>query len=286
MSATTANELLGYPRDARLLIVNADDFGMCHASNAGTLDALLNGVVSSTTLMTPCPWAREAMRMLAEHPEIAFGVHLTLISEHCTYRWGPIASKSDVPSLLDEQGYFFPNDRRDEFPVQANIDEVETEFRAQIATVFDAGLKPSHLDWHCLYDGGREDIFALTERLAREFGLALRTHDHAHAAQCLAAGRPAIDQGVLDSYSLPSEGKSDTYARLLGELPPGLSEWAVHPSLGGPEGQAMEPEGWHVRRADYEFVTSALAREVIASEGITVLSYRDLQPLWATNGVA
>ena len=29
------NQLLGYPNDARLLIVNADDFGMCHTINTG-----------------------------------------------------------------------------------------------------------------------------------------------------------------------------------------------------------------------------------------------------------
>jgi hypothetical protein len=75
------NHLLGYPADARLLIINADDFGMCHAVNETIFRAFEKGVLCSTTLMAPCPWALHAMRFLADHPEIPFGVHLTGISE-------------------------------------------------------------------------------------------------------------------------------------------------------------------------------------------------------------
>src|SRR5436309_2367156 len=93
------NQLLGYPATARLLIVNADDFGMCHANNAATLQALGSGIATSTTLMAPCPWAPEAIEMLRAHPELPFGVHLTLISEHDNYRWGPLAPWDRVSSL-------------------------------------------------------------------------------------------------------------------------------------------------------------------------------------------
>ncbi|CAN5742916.1 hypothetical protein BH24CHL4_BH24CHL4_24340 [soil metagenome] len=93
------NRLLGHPDDARLLIINADDFGMCHAVNEATLSALKVGVVSSTTLMAPCPWAPHAMQLLKENPDIPFGVHLTVISEFINYRWGSITSRGDVTSL-------------------------------------------------------------------------------------------------------------------------------------------------------------------------------------------
>src|SRR4051794_15806650 len=229
------NERLGYPADARLLIINADDFGMCHAINAATLRAFQEGIVSSTSLMAPCPWARHAMHLLKEQPEIPFAVHLTLISEQPTYRWGPLSPRDKVPSLLDEAGCFYSNDRRDEFPVRARLDEVELEFRAQIGAVLAAELRPSHLDWHCLYDGGRDDIFALTLALAREFDLALRIHGRDAAAIARRAGLVTNDHDVLDSYSLNTAGKAAQYAQLLRELPPGLSEWAVHPSLGDAE---------------------------------------------------
>ena len=62
------NRLLGYPDDARLLIINADDFGMCHAANAAITRSLTAGVVTSTALMVPCAWTLHAMLWLAAHP--------------------------------------------------------------------------------------------------------------------------------------------------------------------------------------------------------------------------
>src|ERR1700760_1900815 len=86
--SSQTNRLLGFPDDARVLIINADDFGRSHACNAGILRSLMEGVVTSTTLMVPCPWAPHAMQMLSDHPEISFGIHLTVISDVPLYRWG------------------------------------------------------------------------------------------------------------------------------------------------------------------------------------------------------
>src|SRR5215211_6650766 len=193
-----ANELLGYPPDTRLLIVNADDFGMSHAINAGILRSLTDGVARSATLMAPCPWALHAMRLLRDHPDIAFGVHLTVISEFADYRWGPLSPRHEVPSLLDETGSFYSNDRQAELLAHAKLDELETEFRAQIECVLAAGMRPTHLDWHCLYDGGRPEIFDLTLGLATEYGLALRVFDPA-SSERLPRHLPTVDHEVLDS---------------------------------------------------------------------------------------
>jgi predicted glycoside hydrolase/deacetylase ChbG (UPF0249 family) len=273
------NHLLGYPADARLLIVNADDFGMCHAINAGILRAFREGIVSSTSLMMPCPWAGHAMTLLREEPAFPFAVHLTIVRDYDGYRWGPLTSKDRVPSLIDETGFFYRNDRIPELLAQIALPEVEIEFRAQIDAVLNAGLRPTHLDWHCLCDGGRGDIFDLTLGLAREYGLALRLHERHMAPLCRRAGIPTNDHDVLDSYSLDTADKSAQYARLLRALPAGLSEWAVHPSLGDAEAQAMEPGGWRVRKTDFDFLISPEARAIVAGEGIVLTDYRALQAL-------
>jgi predicted glycoside hydrolase/deacetylase ChbG (UPF0249 family) len=270
------NEMLGYPADARLLLVNADDFGMCHSINAATLRALQEGIVTSTSLMVPCPWALHAMQALKEHPEIPFAVHLTLIAEHTHYRWGPITSKDKVPTLLDEAGFFYSNDRSREFLAQAKLAEIELEFRAQIGVVLAAGLKPTHLDWHCLYDGESPAIFDLTLALAQEFGLVVRTHDPASADKARRAGLPSSEHGVVDSYSVGLDNKVARYTHLLRELPPGLSEWAVHVSLGDAEAQAMESTAWQVRKTDFDFLISPQARDLLTEEGIVLLDYRAL----------
>ncbi len=274
------NRLLGHPDDARLLIINADDFGMCHAINEAILRTLKEGVVSSTSLMAPCPWAPHAMRLLQEHPDIPFGIHLTAVGDTANYRWGPLTSKGAVPSLVDEAGYFY-FDRHPEFLARARLDEVEAEFRAQIEAVLSARLRPTHLDWHSLADGGRADIFDMTLGLAQEYGLALRVHDRAKAERLQRDGRPANDHEVLDSYHLNAVDKSARYAQLARELPAGLSEWAVHPSLGNAESQALEPDSWQVRKKDFDFLISQEARDILEAEGIVLLDYRALQQVWS-----
>jgi predicted glycoside hydrolase/deacetylase ChbG (UPF0249 family) len=113
--------------------------------------------------------------------------------------------------------------------------------------------------------------------LAREYGLALRVHGRSSAEQCRRSGLPTVDHDVLDSYALGAAGKAAKYAQLLRALPAGLSEWAVHPSLGDAEAQAMEPDSWQVRRADFDFLVSPEARTILTEEGIIVVDYRAIQ---------
>lgn len=93
-------------------------------------------------------------------------------------------------------------------------------------------------------------------------------------------GLPVVDHDFLDSFSLPLDGKAERYARLLRELPAGLSEWAVHPGLGDAQSRAVEPDGWRVRQSDHEFLVSAEARELLKEEGIFVVDYRGVRERW------
>ncbi len=280
VSESQTNRRLGYPDDARLLIVNADDFGMCNAVNQAIVRTLQSGVVRSTTLMVPCPWARHAMRFLRGHPEIPFGVHLTAVSEWADYRWGPVVCREKVPSLVDKAGYFYSFDRMPEFLAQVRLDQMEAEFRAQIEAVLATGLKPTHLDWHALRIGERADISDLMFRLARAYGLALRVRGRPWIEKVQGEGLPAGDFDFLDSYLLEPATKRARYAQMLHELPAGLSEWAVHPGLDTAELQTIEADGNHIRQTDYDFWTSQQAKEIIKAEGIVLVDYRPLQAVW------
>jgi predicted glycoside hydrolase/deacetylase ChbG (UPF0249 family) len=275
-----SSELLGFPPDARVLVVNCDDFGMYQAINTAVVDSIEQGIASSCSLMTPCPWALHALQLLRERPEIPFGIHLTLVCDTTHYRWGPLTAKERVPSLLDKTGELFTPAQVPALLGQARLDEVELEFRAQVDAVVDAGMMPTHLDWHCLADGGRDDILELTLSLAGEYGLAVRVWLESGRELLRRRGVPVVDHRFLDSFSLDTDGKAARYADLLRDLPAGLSEWAVHPSLGNDESQVIDPGGWRVRRTDYEFLTSPAAHELLQQEGIVVIDYRSIQRAW------
>jgi predicted glycoside hydrolase/deacetylase ChbG (UPF0249 family) len=277
------NQLLGYPADARLLIINADDFGMCQSVNEAILGTLKEGIVRSTTLMVPCPWALHAMYFLIDHPELPFGVHLTVISEWPDYRWGPVTLREKVPSLVNQAGYFYDFDHMPEFLAQVSLDQLELEFRAQIEVVLAAGLKPTHLDWHALRISGRLDILELMFNLAREYGLALRVMGQSWIEIVQSRGLPTNDYNFLDSYLLDPVTKTASYVELLRELPVGLSEWAVHPGLDNPELLAIEIENNHIRQADFDFLTSQQTKDILKEEGIILLDYRALQNVWNEN---
>src|SRR6266581_5045481 len=125
----TIAERLGYPVDAKLLILHADDLGFAHSADAASFDALDKGVVSSASIMIPTPWITEVAAYAKAHPNADLGLHLTLTSEWETFRWGSTASRNDVPSLLDPDGTL-PNE--DSIVAKrAKPAEVERELRAQ-----------------------------------------------------------------------------------------------------------------------------------------------------------
>ena len=219
------------------------------------------------------------MRLLRDHPEIAFGVHLTVVSEFADYRWGPLAPRDRVPSLLDETGSFYSNDRQAELLARARLDELEVEFRAQIEAVLSAGLRPTHLDWHCLRDGGRPDVFDLTLGLASEYGLALRVFDPTRSEPAAAAGsahrRPrgggqhAAGDGGQDGPVRPDAARAAGRAERVGGPPrPRHRRGAGHRRLVGEARGGLHVPGLAGGAGDGP------------AEGIVLLDYRALQAVW------
>src|SRR5207244_2819109 len=121
---------------------------MHDAVNAAVVEPIESGIVSSCSLMVPCPAAANAMRLLRERPHISFGIHLAIIRDSPECRWGPAAAKADVPSLLHpdtNELYVDTPAERTALLATAKLTEVERELRAQIDAVVDAGLAPTHL---------------------------------------------------------------------------------------------------------------------------------------------
>ena len=165
----TIAERLGYPRDAKLLILHADDIGVAHSENAASFDALDKGAVNSGSIMMPTPWVTEVAEYAKKHPNADLGLHLTLNSEWNTYRWGGLASRDKTESLYDPDGTF-PRET-ETVAKRAKQDEVERELRAQIDRAYAIGIKPTHVDSHMGALFGTPELFGVYAKVARSYKL-------------------------------------------------------------------------------------------------------------------
>jgi hypothetical protein len=156
----------------KLLLIRCDDIGMSHSVNLAAKELIDAGLIFSVSVMVPCPWFEEAVSILKNNPQITAGIHLTLNSEWKNYRWGPIAGKTLVPSLVDSLGYFFPS-RAAFFANNPTNDQVEIELRAQIEKALKSGLTISYLDYHMGTAVDKPELRKIVEKLAAEYNLGI-----------------------------------------------------------------------------------------------------------------
>jgi predicted glycoside hydrolase/deacetylase ChbG (UPF0249 family) len=251
------------------LVVRCDDVGMCHSVNLAVKRVLAAGIPISVSLMVPCPWFREAVAILRDHPEVAVGIHLTLNSEWRDYKWGPVLGASRVPSLVDEQGYFFESG--EEFARHdPDLGEVEAELRAQIQKALGAGLHVDYLDYHMLTAISTPELRAIVERLADEHGLGLSRYFGERSASL---------------WDVDPSQKLANLLRVVDRVEGGRPNLLViHLGLEGGEMQGLvdanyEPDPYRVaqhRQAELDALTSPAFRQAVERRGVRLMTYRDL----------
>ena len=293
MQASLA-ERLGFAADERVAVVHVDDLGMCHAANEGGFEALRNTPATCGSIMVPCPWFREAARIAAENPHFDLGVHLTLNAEWPHYRWGPVAGRREVPSLVDDQGYL-PRTTL-EVVQRARPEEVELELRAQIEMALAAGVDVTHLDSHMgtvlfppflpiyakLAVEYRLPVFAfhpddavLEARGLKGYGPFLRSL----IEQLEAEGIPAFDDFDADSLEFAvGEGLAHNRRRLAG-LGQGVSYLICHAAAGGEELTSVTPDSAHQRDFERSFYGGELGHKELQAAGVRTRGMRALRGL-------
>lgn len=285
-SNPTLAERLGYPADARLLIVHADDLAVTHSENEATFYAIERGSVNSASVMAPCPWLKEVADYARKHPDHDFGMHLTLTNEWKYLGWGPAAGASAVPSLVDSAGYLYPDCAT--VTARATPADIETELRAQIDRAITLGLRPTHLDSHmgCLFFGTPE-IFDIYLRLGREYGIPAMVSQDA-LAQLPAAYRTKLKPSDIIVDRILTVGPErflagemeDYYAETLDNLPSGVSVLLIHCAYDNAESRGMSVEnplwGSAWRRHDLDFFTSDRCRALLEAEGIQLVTWREI----------
>ena len=285
---------LGYSPDDRVVVLHADDIGMCHATVAGFEGLLDDGLISSAATMAPCPWfnrAAELCRIHAGHGRLDMGVHLTLTSEWSSYRWRPVTTADPASGLLDDEGYF-PSLAQ---PVveRADLNAVRRELVAQIERALAAGIDVTHVDTHMLtlfhprlariyIDVARQFnvppfLVRISPSWLENMGYSAEEIDDAGRIleSATEAGLPVFD--FLAVLSLDEhENRIGEITALLDELPAGLSNILMHPAIDTPELRAIAPD-WRCRVADYQLFTGAELQHVLEEAGVHVIGFRAIR---------
>ena len=278
-------ERLGYKASDILLIVNADDVGMSHAANAATRAGMEKGLITSGTIMVPCPWFEEIAAYARATPAADFGLHLTHTSEWKVYKWGPVASRDSVAGLVTPLGYLWPD--IESVYKHATPEQALAEARAQVAKAKASGIDITHLDSHMgalQYD---MRYHAMYRALAREFDLPIRMGSQELLAKMGAGhlrGELDADGTVYPDYLIHDQRRKgeavDAYwKRIIGELKPGVTELYIHPAVAGEEMQHIT-NSWQERDSEYHlFTDDASVRRLMEQRGVKRIGWRPLRDL-------
>jgi predicted glycoside hydrolase/deacetylase ChbG (UPF0249 family) len=278
-------ERLGYPADAKLLIIHADDLAVAHSVNAASFAALDTNAVTSASIMVACAWLTEISSYAKTHPDADLGLHLTLTSEWKTYRWGPVESTDKVSSLLAPDGYLWP----DAESAARNIkpEQAEREIRAQIQRAIALGIRPTHLDSHMGTLFATPQLFSVFVKVAHELKLpflAVNVTDERRKLLALLTERDIVlDSLVMADPSIKPGSWEDFYSSAIKNLKPGLTEMIVHLGHDDAELQAVtfdHPDyGSAWRQRDFDVVTSPTFKKLLAENHIVLVRWRDLGKL-------
>jgi len=288
---------LGFSQDDRVVIIHADDIGMCQASVDAFTEMVEFGLISSGAVMVPCPWFLEAAKYSRAHPHADIGVHLTLTSEWDTYRWGPVSTRKTDSGLMDSQGYFHKSS--EEVWMNADPAAAMAELEAQIRRALAEEMTLTHIDTHMgsiahpkflpgyIQLSTKYGLPPMIPRMTTEELIAREDVDPSTAEILTGMIHTLEEMGIplLDNLSglelVDSSARFEQAKAALSDLKPGLTHFIIHPSKDTPELRHIT-DSWDCRVADYETFTSEKTRDFIRNEGIQIIGYEKLKTLMPT----
>lgn len=256
------------------LIVRADDIASFHAANLACIKTFREGIARSVEIMVPCAWFPEAVRLLNDNPGFDVGVHLVLTSEWDNIKWRPVTY---VPSLVDKDGYLYPNIWGDPKKSPGNyllgadwkIEEIEKELRAQIELARRYLPHISHLSAHMGLTNMHRDVKSLVRKLAKEYNLV--SEEDFTLKQMQGFGK-----------AVTTSDKIDALIREIMRLTPGTWITVDHPGLEGAEMQTVNynPDFnlGKERQVVTDVWTNDKVKKALIDKGVELIGYKDLIP--------
>lgn len=244
--------------------------GFSHGSNVANQQLIESGLRFNISVLFAAPWYQKAVAILKQHPEISVGIHLCANSEWRHYKWGPVADKSRVPSLVNEDGYFFGSYRELNIDHTPKVDELEIEFRAQIERALKTGLQIDYVDNHMGAGMATEEQRSMVEHLAQEYGLAISGYFDEQSAGYFGGGTYDEQQDKL--LDMVEAMHPDSLYRIV-----------FHVGTDTPELQAMEDtnEGGvtnmsEQRQWERDMLLSDAFLEALRRHQVQLVTYKDL----------
>ena len=300
-------ERLGYDKDAKLLIIHADDIGIAHSINIASFDAYKNNGINSGSVMMISPWVKEVAEFNKEYPQYDIGVHLTLTAEWKNYKWGGLSSSNEIQSLLNDDNEFYDNTR--DVNINADPEEVRKELQAQIDYARSLGINPSHIDSHMGAIAVNKDIWrvyievghknrlvsmAIKSRISSLFDKDFPVPDYIVPVNDMYMLYPEADRTSLESIA--GEDVANTlivndvykyddffklYSSKVESLAPGLNVFLLHLGYDNEELRAVtvdHPEyGSLWRQLDYDVFNSKEFKKVLKDNDIKLVTWGDIK---------
>ena len=287
-------EKLGYPPGKRVLMLHADDIGMCYEANQAAKAYLTAGHIQSAALMVPCAWYSEMADWYKEHPDYDLGLHLAMNSEWRWYRWGPVATRAIVPGMVDREGFLWHTQRQT--AQNAKPGEVEKEIRAQVERAISKGTRPGHIDTHMGTLYVRPDFTEAYLKVAQEYRIPAMVVEQTPEvrAKFRKQGYPITDEMIelmanyklpkLDDFHAAPEGKTyeekrDNFYQLVRSMSPGINEVIFHPSVLSPTLRAITGT-WQQRSWEAEMFADPQMHKFFEREGIVFTNWKQIMQRW------
>ena len=283
-------EKLGYPVDSKVVMLHADDIGMCSEANEAVIPYLLNDQIQSASAMVPCPWFNDIADWYKKHPEMDIGLHLTLTSEWKNYRWGPVSNSSSVPELIDTEGYLWR--RVIDVASRTPVATIEKEIRAQIERAYERGIKPGHIDTHMGTLYSKVEYAEAFFNIAMEYGIPanvieftpsrvqkFRKQGYPITARLIESGRKYTLPKLDDFSSVPDgkdyQNKKENFFDLIQNLEPGITEIIFHPSI-YTEGLKKITNSWQQRVWEAKMFSDPEVIQFLKNEGIIFTNWKEM----------
>ncbi len=289
---------LGFKANDRLLIINADDFGITKGTNEAIVNLFRENSITSTSIMIPCSDSNEAMEISNQNGIKNIGIHLTLTSGEWN-PYTPVFNTRTLNSLVAANGYFHTDVTLLER--NADEDEVRMEMEAQIQSAILQGIDPTHLDSHAgsimgLFTGRDflEPALDLCEKYRLPFNLPERIVEQPlFNTEQLNLFQKRITSAkerkiclIDDIISLPycfnpiieySKIKKQL-TELLKSLKPGITQLTIHPSKITDQLITIT-SCYKEREMEYRLLKDMDIKRLIHNEQIKLLSWRDIRDL-------